>query len=252
MEKSPLNVIEIQKAFWDAVRKTINKFREHPDYFFTESDIVSYFYFCFYSSSFEIMNADKRCIYLAHREYPTNFRYDKNKLLDEAYEPYSLNGGKGSRGNYDFAILSPGFVKNAETVKHVVNKDIQLLLERKNKQPNGNPEKELLFSVEFKYIINNSKRIVDGIKKDSRKLSLSERDQSELGVNLIFCNISPYFYSDILNAVKESEVITFFICSYFDDQKKLTPKPVINTRLKDYSRTAPEMFEKAFLKSILT
>lgn len=43
-QQTAIQVDQIKKSFWDAVRKTINKFREHPCYFFTESDIVSYFY----------------------------------------------------------------------------------------------------------------------------------------------------------------------------------------------------------------
>jgi hypothetical protein len=252
-QQTAIQVDQIKKSFWDAVRKTINKFREHPCYFFTESDIVSYFYSCFYSSAFECLNDENKRIYLAHREYPTNFRYDKDKLTDDSFEPYPLNGKKGSRGNYDFAVLNPDFVKNARTVEDVVNKNIQLLLKRTENSAARNYGKELLFTVEFKYIINNSKNFVDEIKKDSKKLEISEKDQSELGVNLVFCNVKPHYEKSIEEAVQKSKVITLFIKScYQDGSRKDSPKPIANQKLEDYIQAHSSLFgKKAFWMSML-
>lgn len=248
MKKTTLPVEEIQKAFWAAVKKTINKFREHPYYFFTESDIVSYFYYCLYSSSFEIQDAKGRRIYLAHREYPTNFRYSKEKLLDETFnKPYDLKSQDGSRGNYDFALLDPDFVKRAETVEDVVNKKIKLLLKR-----TGGTGRELLFSVEFKYVINNNKNFVDEIIMDNKKLFFSEEKQSKCGINLVFCNKADPFYRDeIRDAVEDSKVITIFIHSYYDaDDKKITPLPKASSRLKGYITANQQVFEKPFWHSL--
>ncbi|HQO63263.1 MAG TPA: hypothetical protein PK528_06590 [Syntrophorhabdus sp.] len=252
-QETAVQVEKIRNNFWEAVRKTINKFREHPCYFFTESDIVSYFYSCFYSSSFECLNHENKRIYLAHREYPTNFRYDKDKLIDNSFEPYALNGKDGSRGNYDFAVLSPDFVKNARTVEEVVNKNIQLLLERTENSVGRKHVKELLFTVEFKYIINNSKNFVDEIIKDNRKLEISEKDQSELGLNLVFCNVKPHYEQRIRHdAVQKSRVINIFINSYYQEgNHKITPRPVANQKLRDYIQAHPSLFAKAFWKSML-
>ncbi len=248
MKKSSLTVEEIQKAFWAAVKKTINKFREHPYYFFTESDIVSYFYYCLYNSSFEIPDKKGKRIYLAHREYPTNFRYDKKKLLDETFnKPYELKSKNGTRGNYDFALLNPEFVKMAETVEDVVNKNIKLLLKRTEGKG-----RELLFSVEFKYVINNNKNFVAEILMDNKKLLFSEENQSNCGINLVFCNKADPFYGDkIENAVKNSKVISIFIHSYYDTgNKKITPKPKASPKLKRYISENKDMFEKSFWDSL--
>jgi len=251
-QETAIQVEQIKKSFWEAVRKTINKFREHPCYFFTESDIVSYFYSCFYSSAFECLNDENKRIYLAHREYPTNFRYDKDKLNDDSFAPYPLNGKKGSRGNYDFAVLNPGFVKNARAVEDVLNKNIQLLLKRTENSTARNYGKELLFTVEFKYIINNSKNFVDEIIKDSKKLEISEKDQSELGVNLLFCNVNPHYEQCIHEAVQRSKVITLFIKScYQDGSCKNLPRPRANWKLRDYIQAHPSLFQKAFWRSML-
>lgn len=81
---------EIEEMVWDAIRKTTNKFREHPYYFFTESDIVTYMCQCLYTSDLDIVREeDGKRVYCVHREYPTNFRYEKDKILDMD-APYEL------------------------------------------------------------------------------------------------------------------------------------------------------------------
>lgn len=252
MEETSLHIEEIQRAFWAAVKKTINKFREHPYYFFTESDITSYFYYCLYKSRFEVRDATKRRIYLVHREYPTNFRYGKKELLNEKFKLYPLDSKEGSRGNYDLALLNPDFVKTAETVEDVVNKDIRLLLKRIGKQ-SSNKCKELLFSVEFKYVINNNENFVKEIKMDNKKLFFSEENQSKSGINLVFCNKrKPAVHLQRMHgAVRESNVITIFIHSYYDtDNKKITPKPIANSKLENYITANQNLFENHFWHSI--
>lgn len=77
---------DLNDAVWEAINRTINKFREHPYYFFTESDIHSYFYHSIYSSKYDVLTKDKERIYCIHREYPTNFRYKKSELLKEDFK----------------------------------------------------------------------------------------------------------------------------------------------------------------------
>lgn len=247
MIKITLTVEDIQKAFWKSVKKTINKFREHPYYFFTESDIVSYFYYCLYNSSFEVQDAKGKRIYLAHREYPTNFRYDKEKLLEETFiEPYELKSKKGTRGNYDLAILDPAFVQGAETVEDVVNKNIKLLLKRTE-----GTGRELLFSVEFKYVINNNKSFVDEILMDNKKLLFSEKYQSCCGINLVFCNkADPYYHKQLRDAVRDSKVITILTHSYYDSDNKKTPKPEASSKLDAYLAANQEILEKPFWQTL--
>jgi len=248
MKESSLPTEQIQKAFWKSVKKTINKFREHPYYFFTESDIVSYFYYCFYNSSFEIQDAQGKRVYLAHREYPTNFRYDKKKLIEETYiKPYKLNSNEGTRGNYDLAILDPCFVQRAETVEDVVNKNIKLLMKRKE-----GTERELLFSVEFKYVINNNKNFESEIRMDNKKLLFSEEYQSYCGINLVFCNkANPYYYDLLSEAVRDSNVITIFTHSSYDiDSRKITPKSIASPRLDAYLTEHQDILEKPFWQTL--
>ena len=76
---------EIEEIVKKGIKKTINKFRENPLYFFTESDLHSYFYYSIYSSKLEVVKNNKR-ICLIHREYPTNFRYHKKKFHRRRYK----------------------------------------------------------------------------------------------------------------------------------------------------------------------
>jgi len=51
---------EIEEIVKKGIKKTINKFRENPLYFFTESDLHSYFYYSIYSSKLEVVKNNKR------------------------------------------------------------------------------------------------------------------------------------------------------------------------------------------------
>ena len=161
-----MNITEndIKRRVGDAIRKTINKFREHPYYFFTESDIVSYLWMVLYHSKLDSLK-DKKRIYLVHREYPTNFRYRKDDLKP-GYKP----SDKGSRGHYDLVVLNPDFVIN-NGVEHVVNKCFATTQMRATGEDHF--KNEILVAMEFKYVINNSKSFLDQISQDSLKLGLA-------------------------------------------------------------------------------
>jgi len=121
---------DIEKHVWNGVRKTINKFREQPYYFFTESDIVTYFCQCLFTSRLEVFIKNRK-VYLVHREYPTDFLYQKKKLLIEHYEPTAmeiyLKGNEKlsnvSRGHYDCVVLNPRFVESGDIIE-IINKTI--------------------------------------------------------------------------------------------------------------------------------
>ncbi|MFY9398878.1 MAG: hypothetical protein WAR22_11010, partial [Desulfomonilia bacterium] len=87
----------------------------------------------------------------------------------------------------------------------------------------------------------------------SKKLEISEKDQSELGVNLVFCNVKPHYEKSIEEAVQKSKVITLFIKScYQDGSRKDSPKPIANQKLEDYSQAHSSLFgKKAFWMSML-
>ena len=223
---------KIETKTWDSVRKTINKFRENPYYFFTENDIQAYFYYCLYRSDFEVTRNNKR-IYLVHKEYPTNFRYKKDELgCITTSTTYNLDDKEGRRGNYDFGIIDPDYANNAKNVEHIINKNISNLEERYSNDQNDN---ELLFTLEFKYITSNNKSWIDSIFKDNEKLRYSIQHGSKEAINLVFCNKKYSKYKNLLleEVIKiPSDVNIIFVQSYYEDNKKITPKPITNNRDK--------------------
>lgn len=230
-----ITVKEIEEIVKKGIKKTINKFRENPFYFFTESDLHSYFYYSIYSSKLEVDRNNIR-ICLIHREYPTNFRYYKKDLVqDEFCHPYPLAEKKGARGHYDMVIINPEFAQkysdNINGIKHIINKDVSLLeqLEKKDIESFRN---QLVYAIEFKYVINNSKKFIDEVKADNKKLLFSTRWGAMHAVNLVFCNIKD---SKNIGAVREEvkkapkEIDAYFVQSWYDDDgKKHTPLPVKN------------------------
>jgi len=226
---------KINDAVWRAINRTINKFREHPYYFFTESDIHSYFYHALYSTKHEVSTIDKKRIYCIHREYPTNFRYKKKELLDDTIsKPYDLEDKLGSRGHYDMAVLDPDFIKNVNSEKDITNKNVSLVVKRVQNNKNFVNSKELLFAIEFKYVINNSKNFVDEIKMDNKKL-LFAKDFGGVyeAVNLVFCNVNftentKHIITEVQKADKK--ILSIFIHSYYEEREKRTPKPIMNKK----------------------
>ena len=216
---------ELREAVWDAIRQTINKFREHPYYFFTESDIHSYFYYCLYSSKYEVDRDGKR-IYCVHREYPTNFRYSKAELLkEECTEPYPLNTRHGRRGNFDIAVLNPDFILNAPSCEDIVNKNVRNVEERVETDLESVKE-ELLFAIEFKYVINNNSNFINEVLKDNKKLSFAKEWGAKEAVNLVFCNINDSVVSRVKEATLNAsdDILAIFVQSYYEDNVKITPK----------------------------
>jgi len=228
---------KINDAVWKAINRTINKFREHPYYFFTESDIHSYFYHALYSSDHteSNLNVGEIDIYCIHREYPTNFRYKKLELLNKNYKkPYDLSWRKGKRGNYDMAVLDPDFIKSANSEKDIINKNISLLIKRVQNNKNFVNNKELLFAIEFKYVINNSRKFINEVIMDNKKLLFAKvSGGAHEAVNLVFCNVDTTKYtgriiSEVRNADKK--ILSIFTHSYYEDGKKIPLKPEMNKK----------------------
>lgn len=70
----------LKKLVSDAIKKTVNKFRECPHLFFTETDMHAYFYHCLYSTRLEVKTGDGILTTRLHKEYPTNFRYTRSDM----------------------------------------------------------------------------------------------------------------------------------------------------------------------------
>lgn len=206
-----------------AIRSTINKFRENPDYFFTESDIHSYFYHRLYHSRYEVRVNGHR-VYLVHREFPTDFRYDKVRLADDSYSaPYPLDSNLGARGHYDIGVLDPTFVAENPDIDMLRNKDIAEVKKRAHLRA-----PILLFAVEFKYIISNSKKWPTEVANDSKKLLFGKTRGVHSAFNLVFCNL-PYKYDDNLAgsvSSTDSAVNAILVRSLDADGSK--PKPLTN------------------------
>ena len=167
------------------IKTTVNKFRENPEYFFTESDLHSYCYMKLFSSDLEIRLESKRNQFLVHREYPTNFRYSKEALFFPDYMEEDLDSGTGSRGHYDLVVVSPEFAKTASYVE-VRNKDIAELRARRDR--GADTSSELLFAIEFKYMIRDNANYIAEVIKDNHKLRMAKRLQAKHAINLVFCD----------------------------------------------------------------
>ena len=102
----------------EAVDKSIkvlcSEFRAHPTLFFTENDLVCYFYSILQQKlpTFNAHDKDGRKHFLVHMEYPTPFRCDMSKNKFELKDDDTRNekGGKYQRGHYDIVVLNPNFI----------------------------------------------------------------------------------------------------------------------------------------------
>jgi len=104
----------------EAVDKSIemlcSEFQSDPTLFFTENDLVCYFY-CFLWQKLPTSNVydkDGYKHFLIHMEYPTPFRCDmsKNKFEIKNDEERTEKGGKYQRGHYDMVVFNPDFIKD--------------------------------------------------------------------------------------------------------------------------------------------
>lgn len=259
--QNPIKAID--RAVFNGIRKTINRFRENPFLYFTESDIHA-------SLSKDIMAGNSHllikriktnntsniefAVSLLHHEYPTNFRYKSDDLKNECNIAYNLKPTKltekyGDRGNFDLVILNNNFICSIfnkygfnfeEAMKHVINKDNTKAIERQTQE-------EVLYAIEVKYIhlfnAGNTSMETE-VKKDNNKLhmALQASNYKMKPINLVFCSSNyaqrqgkPNENSIIKNIKTYLEkhshegVCSIFIQSYFDKKKKrkATDKPII-------------------------
>lgn len=224
---------DIKDHIWDSVRSCVMKFREQPDYFFTESDIISYLYHKIYTTKLEKTTKNGKKIYLVHREYPTNFRYVKKDMLS-LEEPLPLNQKMGNRGHYDMVVLNPSYIENKKvSYEDIVNKNVRDL-ENRTLINEYSMQDELLFALEFKYIIANSKSYINGIKEDIRKLQYSHNRGVVEAINLVFCNTNDNkTVTEVKDIIASTNgfIYTAFIQAYFHNGQKQSPKVIKNQRM---------------------
>jgi hypothetical protein len=257
----------INDAVFDGIRKTINRFREQPFLYFTESDIHA-------SLSKDIMDGSSDILILGntaverktiltpvslvHHEYPTNFRYEKRTLKDgydeSTIHQTSISSTHGDRGNYDLAILNPYFIEKLfethkqtgliEILKHIINKDVIRAIVRGS-------DLELIYAIEVKFVhMFNDRNIqmLEEVKSDNEKLRLAIHNKHcEKAINLIFCSSSEKDRRDqkdpVIKQIKDyidqfnsQDIINIFIESYIDKAEgKKTPKPRFSANQNGWS-----------------
>lgn len=104
----------IIEAIDKSIKALCSEFYAHPTLFFTENDLVCYFYNILQKKLpiFNALDKDGRKHILFHMEYPTPFRCDmsKNKFELKDDETRTEKGGKYQRGHYDIVVLNPDFI----------------------------------------------------------------------------------------------------------------------------------------------
>ena len=194
------------QAVVDGIRRTINRFRENPFYYFTESDIHA-------SLVKDILDGNSDKFYLpttkqnlrlsmVHLEYPTNFKFSRAEALIE--EENATNGGvKQRRGNFDLAVLNGTLLKeiadaNTDTLvdflKSIISKDGSQNEHLYNFH--NHPVGELIdyaIEVKFFHFNNANQEMFEQVKIDNFKLGQSIKGGTKTKpVNLIFC----YYWND--------------------------------------------------------
>jgi len=235
---------DINDRVFNGIRKTINRFREKPLYYFTEADLHSSLVRDILSGSSKELIIKGKHILLLHQEFPTSFRYKPSKMKeyddcaeDDIKEKTKLSKKEnGTRGHYDLAVINPNFIekmlkKNSDehAIKHIMNKSIKNKHKRKD---------ELLFAIEVKFLHlfnRNHKSMINEVKKDIKKLEITSIVDNKIKcINLVFCsakgtnNVSENIKS-LITQNKNSPVLNIFIESYYDtENKKQTKKPITN------------------------
>lgn len=109
-----MNHQTIIKAVDNSIEVLCSEFRSHSTFFFTENDIVCYFYRILQQKLPFLKTIDKDGYehFLIHREYPTPFRCDmgKNKFEIRDDKARTEKGGKYKRGHYDIVVFNPDFI----------------------------------------------------------------------------------------------------------------------------------------------
>lgn len=216
-------ITKFDEHVFEGIRKTINRFREKPFHYFTEADIHSSLLNDMISGSAGTLTRRIKDleVSLVHQEYPTNFRYEKSRLLngygDEWEDTRLYEGNKyGDRGNFDLAILNEKFVQDViqqkgltpqEALEHIINKDVDLPISRMNDSDDYYEEIRYAIEVKFIHAFNaRNKSMLEEVIKDNEKLRLAYLNSNGniKPVNLVFCS----YFTDTERSNGEESVIT--------------------------------------------
>ncbi len=177
---------EIYKEVDKSIEVLRDEFQRHPTLFFTENDLVCYFYSILQKKVPFCNDKDDHKHTLIHMEYPTPFRCDmsNNKFELKDDDVRTENGRKYKRGHYDIVILNPDFIKqySYEVIK-AQNYDlykVQVLSKIDSYSP------IILYGIEFMFIRDplkysrekdkekGIKEFVAKVKQDANKLLVSK------------------------------------------------------------------------------
>lgn len=98
-----------------SIEELCKEFRTRPTLFYTEHDMVSFFYTILQRnlSMATARDRDAREHLLVHLEYPTPFRCDigGDRFAIKGDDERTPHGGLYRRGHYDVVVLNPDFIK---------------------------------------------------------------------------------------------------------------------------------------------
>lgn len=98
-----------------SIEELCKEFRSRPTLFYTEHDMVSYFYTILQRtlSMATVRDRDATEHFLVHMEYPTPFRCDigRDRFQIKGDEEQTPHGGLYPRGQYDIIVMNPGFIQ---------------------------------------------------------------------------------------------------------------------------------------------
>jgi len=229
----------------------------------------------------------------------------KDLLKKTTIEKYNDNENQekekyGDRGNFDLSVLNLNFIKamyeqsskldyvyketkhnpvhkNTEIINHIINKDVNYILERKDKLINIS---ELDYAIEVKFIHHfnaRNKQMLYEVIQDNSKLKLAKchSDNYLKTINLIFCSSQEKERNNntesVINKVKRyieerkiedydnkkfiipDGLINIFIQSYFSGDSKNTPKPIIslNKNANESDKTLAVNLAKAIKSNLV-
>jgi hypothetical protein len=106
---------QIIGAVDQSIEELCKEFRTRPTLFYTEHDMVSYFYTILQRalSMATVRDRDASEHFLVHMGYPTPFRCDMGgeRFQIKGDDERTDQGGLYRRGHYDIVVLNPGFIK---------------------------------------------------------------------------------------------------------------------------------------------
>jgi len=106
---------QIIGAVDQSIEELCKEFRSRPTLFYTEHDLVSFFYTILQHtlSRATVRDRDASEHFLVHMEYPTPFRCDMggDRFQIKGDDERTDQGGLYRRGHYDIVVMNPAFIK---------------------------------------------------------------------------------------------------------------------------------------------